>query len=369
MKWYFIGLILELLELLVVPRPLQLIVFVRSVTMAVQGIRFSSIPRAILLQTHNPVAQLKQINRVELCILSRRQLTRSFWSLPFCDKFRCGELWSKQRSCIKMEGVGNASSNTSRAGSSGVEQRFTRHYNFETIVLEPKGEHLATIVWLHGFSDSGARWAKELKNMEGLSPNIKWIIPTAPLARDIPVTAWFELRYGQDVDMEGLNRSAETVANLLRNEKTEDRGSKNVKLAVGGFSQGCATALYITACSVLGKYGGTGKPFPVKLDAAIGLSGWMPTTKDFVSRMAGNRDASERAGKTSIFIGHCDDDGVVPARSAKTSSDAFRGVGFNDVTLKTYVNGGHSATNEEIADIQEWITTKLGLEKSRIPAQ
>jgi hypothetical protein len=50
-----------------------------------------------------------------------------------------------------------------------------------------------------------------------------------------------------------------------------------VKLAVGGFSQGCATALYITACSVLGKYGGTGKPFPVKLDAAIGLSGWMPT--------------------------------------------------------------------------------------------
>lgn len=95
----------------------------------------------------------------------------------------------------------------------------------------------------------------------------------------------------------------------------------------------------------------------------------MPTTKDFVSRMAGNRDASERAGKTSIFIGHCDDDGVVPARSAKTSSDAFRGVGFNDVTLKTYVNGGHSATNEEIADIQEWITTKLGLEKSRIPAQ
>lgn len=50
-----------------------------------------------------------------------------------------------------------------------------------------------------------------------------------------------------------------------------------MKLAVGGFSQGCATALYITACSVLGKYVGNGKPFPVKLDAAIGLSGWMPT--------------------------------------------------------------------------------------------
>jgi len=31
-------------------------------------------------------------------------------------------------------------------------------------------------------------------------------------------------------------------------------------------------------------------------------------------------------------------------------------------------SGGHSATSEEIADIREWITTKLGLEKSRSPS-
>lgn len=30
----------------------------------------------------------------------------------------------------------------------------------------------------------------------------------------------FEFRYGQDVDMEGLDRSAETVVKLLLNEKT-----------------------------------------------------------------------------------------------------------------------------------------------------
>lgn len=38
------------------------------------------------------------------------------------------------------------------------ETGYVRKYNFETIVLEPKGEHLATVVWLHGFSDSGARY-------------------------------------------------------------------------------------------------------------------------------------------------------------------------------------------------------------------
>ena len=57
-----------------------------------------------------------------------------------------------------------------------------------------------------------------------------------------------------------------------------DGDSKNLKLAVGGFSQGCATSLYIMACSVIGKYS-NGKPFPIKFDAAIGLSGWMPTIK------------------------------------------------------------------------------------------
>lgn len=31
-----------------------------------------------------------------------------------------------------------------------------------------------------------------------------------------------------------------------------------------------------------------------------------------------------------------EDDGVVPARLAKASSDAFGGVGFNDITLKIY---------------------------------
>ncbi|XP_073393946.1 uncharacterized protein [Physcomitrium patens] len=60
---------------------------------------------------------------------------RSFWSLPFCDKFRCGELWSKQCSCIKMEGVGNASSNTSRAGSSGIEQSECSNIKLDAIYI------------------------------------------------------------------------------------------------------------------------------------------------------------------------------------------------------------------------------------------
>ena len=51
-----------------------------------------------------------------------------------------------------------------------------------------------------------------------------------------------------------------------------------VRLAVGGFSMGAATALHAGACYVLGKYG-NGEPFPTNLSAVVGLSGWLPCAK------------------------------------------------------------------------------------------
>lgn len=51
-----------------------------------------------------------------------------------------------------------------------------------------------------------------------------------------------------------------------------------VKLGVGGFSMGAATALYSASCFTSGKYG-NGNPYPANLSAAVGLSGWLPCAK------------------------------------------------------------------------------------------
>lgn len=48
-----------------------------------------------------------------------------------------------------------------------------------------------------------------------------------------------------------------------------------VKLAIGGFSMGAATALHSATCFALGKYG-NGNPYPLNLSAVVGLSGWLP---------------------------------------------------------------------------------------------
>lgn len=51
-----------------------------------------------------------------------------------------------------------------------------------------------------------------------------------------------------------------------------------VKLGVGGFSMGAATALYSASCFTAGKYG-NGNAYPANLSAAVGLSGWLPCAK------------------------------------------------------------------------------------------
>lgn len=51
-----------------------------------------------------------------------------------------------------------------------------------------------------------------------------------------------------------------------------------VKLGIGGFSMGVATALYSATCFAQGKYG-NGIDYPVNLRAIVGLSGWLPGSR------------------------------------------------------------------------------------------
>jgi hypothetical protein len=51
-----------------------------------------------------------------------------------------------------------------------------------------------------------------------------------------------------------------------------------VKLGIGGFSNGAATALHSATCHVLGRYG-NGNVYPINLSVIISLSGWLPCSR------------------------------------------------------------------------------------------
>uniref|UniRef100_A0A7N2KU12 Phospholipase/carboxylesterase/thioesterase domain-containing protein n=1 Tax=Quercus lobata TaxID=97700 RepID=A0A7N2KU12_QUELO len=302
-------------------------------------------------------------------------------------------------------------SNTSSSIGS-VSGTATRTFEFgRTHVVRPKGRHQATIVWLHGLGDKGSSWSQLLETLP-LS-NIKWICPTAPtrpvrLFGGFPCTAWFDVGdFSEDApdDLEGLDASAAHVANLLstepadidwKNKESEvwENYVKNsftfspysgqnsylicdnlregrcaitnlsVKLGVGGFSMGAATALYSAICLVSGNYG-NGNLYPVNLSAIVGLSGWLPCSRNLRNRMEGSHEAARRAASLPIFLCHGLGDEVVAYEHGKRSAENLSSAGFRNLTFRTYNGLGHYTIPEETDEVCNWLTATLGLDGSQ----
>ncbi|KAJ6829759.1 acyl-protein thioesterase 2-like [Iris pallida] len=232
-----------------------------------------------------------------------------------------------------------------------------------THVVRPKGRHQATIVWLHGLGDNGASWSQILETLP--LPNIKWICPTAPtrpvaLFGGFPCTAWFDVRElsedGPD-DVEGMDAAAAHVANLLSTEPAD------IKVGVGGFSMGAATALYSATCFTHGKYG-NGNPYPVNLSVAVGLSGWLPCARSLKEKIEGSQEATRKAASLPLLMCHGRGDEVVIYKHGQRSAEVLQSTGFRNLNFKTYNSLGHYTVPEEMDDICKWLTASLGLDGS-----
>ncbi|CAJ1973745.1 unnamed protein product [Sphenostylis stenocarpa] len=248
----------------------------------------------------------------------------------------------------------------SGSGSSRRTLEFGR-----THVVRPKGKHQATIVWLHGLGDNGSSWSQLLESLP--LPNIKWICPTAPtrpvaIFGGFPCTAWFdvaEISGDAPSDLEGLDASAAHVANLLSTEPP------NIKLGIGGFSMGAATALYSATCHVLGHYG-NGNIYPINLSAIVSLSGWLPCSRTLKNQIERSCDATGRAASLPLFLCHGKGDDVVAYEHGERSAMALSSAGFPNLIFRSYNGLGHYTVPEETDEVCRWLTANLGLEGFRL---
>ncbi|XP_057465327.1 uncharacterized protein LOC130755034 isoform X1 [Actinidia eriantha] len=259
--------------------------------------------------------------------------------------------------------------NRNAPSSMGSGSRTTRRaFEFgRTYVVKPKGKHQATIVWLHGLGDNGLSWSQLLESLP--LPNIKWICPTAPtrpvaVLGGFPCTAWFdvgELSEDTPDDFEGLDASVAYIANLLSAEPSD------IKLGIGGFSMGAATALYSATCFAQGKYA-NGNPYPLNLRAVVGLSGWLPGSSLFRSlrnKIEGSHEATRRAASLPILLCHGNCDEVVPYKFGEKSSHFLGLAGFRYLTFKSYDGLGHYTVPKEMDEVCNWLNGRLGLEGFR----
>ncbi|CAL9091527.1 unnamed protein product, partial [Musa acuminata var. zebrina] len=253
----------------------------------------------------------------------------------------------------------------SNAGSGSATRR---HVDYgRTYVAWPKGRHRATVVWLHGLGDNGARYNYLCGKKYFVKKNkIKWICPTAPtrpvsLFGGFPCAAWFDIadpsQDGSD-DADGLEASAAHIANLLSSEPAD------VKLGIGGFSMGAATALYSASCFAHGRYENGGR-YPINLSAVVGLSGWLPCSRSLKTKVESSLEAARRAASLPLLLCHGTGDGVVPYKQGERSAETLRMSGFRNLRFEAYNGLEHYTIPEEMDAVCKWITARLQLDGSR----
>jgi phospholipase/carboxylesterase len=175
----------------------------------------------------------------------------------------------------------------------------------------------ASVIWMHGLGADGNDFVPIVRefDMAGCPP-IRFVFPNAPT---MPVTinggyvmrAWYDI-LGVDLvrreDEAGIRTSAAHIEALIAREKS--RGMQSQRIALAGFSQGCAMTLF------------TGLRHTEPLAGMIALSGYLPITdKTAAERHAANQN-------TPLFMAHGTQDSVVPIQRAQASRDVLQALGY-----------------------------------------
>ncbi|KAI9023649.1 Phospholipase/carboxylesterase/thioesterase [Phycomyces nitens] len=216
------------------------------------------------------------------------------------------------------------------------------------VVFQPTTNHTATVVWLHGLGDNGDGWSFLAKQLSGLFPYVKWILPNAPLAsvtlnRGSVMRAWFDVistdpKKSMNEDCKGIDESFATINQIIKDEI--ERGIPSNRIVLGGFSQGCALSLF------------TGLTTEYKLAAIIGCSGRIPRANKILPAM------TEANKTTPILMCHGDDDPVVSFEYGQECAARLKMWGY-DVEFKPYPDLGHSASPQEVLDISSFLEKNI----------
>lgn len=203
-----------------------------------------------------------------------------------------------------------------------------------------------SVIWLHGLGADGHDFEPIVPELN-LPTNIgvRFIFPHAPQQ---PVTinggmvmrAWYDIlsmEIAREIDEAGINRSADQVKVLLKQEI--DRGIESERIILAGFSQGGAIALH------------TGLQLEQPLLGILALSTYIPLPQKIPTPRDNPHESSP------IFMGHGTRDPIVPVQLGQQSYEYLKTHGYK-VEWHAYPME-HSVSMEEIRDVGAWMTRLL----------
>jgi len=216
--------------------------------------------------------------------------------------------------------------------------------SLEFVEYPAKGEHKATVIWLHGLGDSGEGFlpvASQLALPEELG--IRFVFPHAPVQ---PVTinggmamrSWYDIKsmdLDKRADEAGVRESAAKVEQLIKQEL--NNGIAADKIILAGFSQGGVISLHLAP------------RLPQKLAGVLALSTYMCVPEQL----------TEEAQQTglSVFMAHGRQDDVVPHSAGRSAFDVLSAHNM-DVSWQDYPMA-HQVCGEELMAIRQWLIARL----------
>ncbi|MBB1332221.1 MULTISPECIES: alpha/beta hydrolase [unclassified Pseudoalteromonas] len=216
--------------------------------------------------------------------------------------------------------------------------------SLEFVEYAAKGQHQATIIWLHGLGDSGDGFlpvASQLALPDELG--VRFVFPHAPVQ---PVTinggmamrSWYDIKsmdLDKRADETGVRESAAKVEQLIEQEL--GKGIPADKIILAGFSQGGVIALHLAP------------RLTPKLAGVMALSTYM-CVPDKLTAEAKHTDLS-------VFMAHGSQDQVVPYDAGRHAFDILTTHNM-DVSWQDYPMG-HQLCGEELMAIRHWLIARL----------
>lgn len=226
----------------------------------------------------------------------------------------------------------------------------------QPLIFPAVKSHTATVIFAHGLGDTGHGWASAVENWRRRQrlDEVKFILPHAPT---IPITCnggfrmpgWFDIKVldgsvesmRENEDAEGIRTSADYLLSLVQSEI--DAGIPADRIVLGGFSQGGAMSIY------------TGLTAKFKFAGIVALSSWLLLSKTFREVLSAGPKMNDN---TPILMCHGNSDPLVRPELNMLSYQVLNTLGLN-VTRKVYEGLAHSASLEELDDVEAFLKEKL----------
>ena len=209
-------------------------------------------------------------------------------------------------------------------------------------VTPASGQYKNVVLFLHGLGDTADGWSS-MMHLFG-SDDTKYVLPTAPtrpitLNGGMPMPGWsdvYGLHSSDKEDLNGFEQSKTRILSLIK-EEIDTHKIPISRIAIGGFSQGGALALYTSLTSNL------------NLAGVFALSTWLPLREHVEVAL------TEEAKKLKILQVHGDADQVVAFQWGKESTEIMSKILATPPHFISISGMGHHADEKEMTDVRKFL--------------